>query len=67
MITTLTHLMSRGIEYKPSLGVWIDEQGVIYQLKDKNMADIVEFDVIEGDISEHISALQTSSLSGDDI
>ena len=40
--------MANGIEYDPYLGVWIDPQGIIYELKDKNIADTIEFEMIDG-------------------
>ena len=59
METTLRDLMANGIEYDPHLGVWIDPQGTIYSLKNKDIADMVEFETVEGTEYEHYSALQS--------
>ena len=59
MITTLSHLMNKGIEYSVTLGVWIDPQGNIYELKDKNIADTIEFEIVDGSEYEHTVALDS--------
>ena len=63
MITTLSDLMANGIEYDPHLGVWIDPQGTIYSLKNKDIADMVEFEMIDG--SEYELAAALDSLTDD--
>ena len=59
MIITLSNLMANGIEYDPYLGVWIDPQGTIYSLKNKDIADMVEFETVEGTDYEHYMALHS--------
>ena len=47
----------------PYLGVWIDAQGNIYELKDKDIADTIEFEMIDG--SEYELAAALHSLTDD--
>ena len=63
MIITLSNLMANGIEYDPYLGVWIDAQGNIYELKDKDITDTIEFEMIDG--SEYELAAALDSLTDD--
>ena len=63
MIITLSNLMANGIEYDPYLGVWIDPQGTIYSLKNKDIADTIEFEMIDG--SEYELAAALHSLTDD--
>ena len=39
--------MQKPLEWNPYLGVWIDAQGNIYELKDKDIADTIEFEMID--------------------
>ncbi len=59
MKTTLKHLMQKPLEWNPYLGVWIDPQGIIYELKDKNIADTIEFEMIDGSEYELTAALDS--------
>lgn len=59
MIIMLAKLMQKGIEYDPHLGVWIDPQGTIYKLKNKDITDMVEFEIVEGTEYEHAVALDS--------
>ena len=49
--------MQKPLEWNPYLGVWIDPQGNIYELKDKNIADTIEFEMIDGSEYELAAAL----------
>ena len=49
--------MQKPLEWNPYLGVWIDPQGNIYELKDKTIADTIEFEIIDGSEYEHTVAL----------
>ena len=51
--------MQKPLEWNPYLGVWIDPQGNIYELKDKNIADVIEFEMIDGSEFEHYAALHS--------
>lgn len=59
MITTLTKLMEKNLYYDTNLGLWLDSQDTIYKLKDKNIADMVEFDIVEGTEYEYAAALHS--------
>ena len=63
MKTTLKDLMKKPLEWNPYLGVWIDPQGIIYELKDKDIADTIEFKMIDG--SEYELAAALHSLTDD--
>ena len=59
MITTLSQLMQKPLEWNPYLGVWADTQGNIYELKDKTIADTIEFKIIDGSEYEYAAALDS--------
>ncbi len=59
MKTTLKDLMQKPLEWNPYLGVWIDPQGNIYELKDKTIADTIEFEMIDGSEYELTAALDS--------
>ena len=63
MKTTLKDLMQKLLEWNPYLGVWIDAQGNIYELKDKDITDTIEFEMIDG--SEYELAAALHSLTDD--
>ena len=56
MKTTLSELMTKPIEWIVTLGVWVDNDGNIYQLADKTIADTVEFELIAGSDFEYTAA-----------
>ena len=51
--------MQKQLEWNPYLGVWIDPQGNIYELKDKDIADTIEFEMIDGSEYELTAALDS--------
>ena len=57
MTTTLKDLMANGIEYDPNIQLWVDEQGNLYRLKDKDVADMIEVELVGGTDYEHYMAL----------
>ena len=63
MKTTLKDLMQKPLKWNPYLGVWIDPQCNIYELKDKTIADTIEFEMIDG--SEYEFAVGLDSLTDD--
>ena len=63
MITTLENLLTKGVKYDPILELWVDEQGNLYKLKDKDVADTIEFEMIDG--SEYELAAALDSLTDD--
>ena len=63
MKTTLKDLMQKPLEWNPYLGVWIDPQGNIYELKDKTIVDTIEFEMIDG--SEYELTVALDSLTDD--
>ena len=63
MITTLENLLTKGVKYDPILELWVDEQGNLYRLKDKDIADTIEFEMIDG--SEYELTVALDSLTDD--
>ena len=59
MKTTLKDLMQKPLEWNPYLGVWIDPQGIIYELKNENITDTIEFEMIDGSEYELTAALDS--------
>ena len=59
MITTLEDLLTKGVKYDPILELWVDEQGNLYRLKDKDVADMIEVETVEGTEYEHYTALHS--------
>lgn len=55
--------MQKPLEWNPYIGAWIDPQGNIYELKDKDIADTIEFEMIDG--SEYELAAALHSLTDD--
>ena len=59
MITTLENLLTKGVKYDPILELWVDEQGNLYRLKDKGVADMIEVELVGGTPYEHYMALHS--------
>ena len=59
MITTLENLLTKGVKYDPILELWVDEQGNLYRLKDKDVADMIEVELVGGTPYEHYMALHS--------
>ena len=59
MITTLEDLLTRGVKYDPNLELWVDEQGNLYKLKNKDVADMIEVELVGGTAYEHYMALHS--------
>ena len=59
MITTLENLLTKGVKYDPILELWVDEQGNLYKLKDKDVADMIEVELVGGTDYEHYMALHS--------
>ena len=59
MITTLENLLTKGVKYDPNLELWVDEQGNLYRLKDKDVADMIEVELVGGTPYEHYMALHS--------
>ena len=59
MTTTLKDLMANGIEYDPNIQLWVDRQSNLYRLKNKDAADMIEIELVEGTDYEHYMALHS--------
>ena len=59
MITTLEDLLTKGIKYDQILELWVDEQGNLYKLKDKDVADMIEVELVGGTAYEYYMALHS--------
>ena len=64
MITTLENLLTKGVKYDPILELWVDEQGNLYRLKDKDVADMIEVELVGGTDYEHYMALHSLTNDG---
>jgi hypothetical protein len=67
MEITLTKLCEKNLKWVFSLGIWVDDEGNIYEIKNKTAMDMVEFETTNSSEYEHTVAFETSSLFGDDI
>ena len=59
MKTALEDLLTKGVKYDQILELWVDEQGNLYKLKDKDVADMIEVELVGGTAYEHYMALHS--------
>ena len=57
---TLQDLLNKGVTYYNIAGVWEDNDGVCYALKDKNALDEIECEKLPGCIGEYLAAKEAS-------
>ena len=56
MKIVLQDLLNKGVTWRNIAGVWEDNEGVCYRLKNKDDSDVIECEKLPGCIGEYLAA-----------